>query len=173
MYDGAENALYKRVGIRARVGVMHADTLVPSSFSRDSLQLWFSPWSTLVPSSVEILVLPVPHGPKIFLRRRSAALRRSAPSARRTALVSRPHNSHLRARTARRTHPERAARTESGRAPPRGATEPLPRLTATCDLSCHAGAHLDWDAVTLSSEEQAPPSSPSKPSRPCQTVGLS
>ena len=37
-----------------------------------------------------------------------------------TALVSRPHNSHLRARTARRTHPERAARTESGRAPPSG-----------------------------------------------------
>ena len=52
----------------------------------------------------------------------------------------------------------------------RGAAEPLPRLTATCDLSCHAGAHLDWDAVTLSSEERAPPSSPSKPSRPCQTV---
>ena len=74
----------------------------------------------MVPSSVEILVLPVPHGPKIFLRRRSAALRRSAPSARRTALVSRPHISHLRARTARRTHPERAARTESGRAPPSG-----------------------------------------------------
>ena len=120
MYDGAENALYKRVGIRARCGVMHADALVPSSFSRDSLQLWFSPWRTLVPSSVEILVLPVPHGPKIFLRRRSAALRRSAPSARRTALVSRPHISHLRARTARRTHPERAARTESGRAPPSG-----------------------------------------------------
>ena len=78
------------------------------------------PWSTLVPSSVEFLVLPVPHGPKIFLRRRSAALRRSTPSARRTALVSRPHISHLRARTARRTHPERAARTESGRAPPSG-----------------------------------------------------
>ena len=78
------------------------------------------PRGALFPSSVEILVLPVPHGPKIFLRRRSAALRRSAPSARRTALVSRPHISHLRARTARRTHPERAARTESGRAPPSG-----------------------------------------------------
>ena len=60
-----------------------------------------------------------PMGPK-FSRRCSAALRRAAPSARRTALVSRPHNSHLRARTARRTHPERAARTESGRAPPSG-----------------------------------------------------
>ena len=88
-------------------------------FSMCSTTLVF-PWSTLVPSSVEILVLPVPHGPKIFLRRRSAALRRSAPSARRTALVSRPHISHLRARTARRTHPERAARTESGRAQPSG-----------------------------------------------------
>ena len=55
----------------------------------------------------------------------------------------------------------------------RGAAEPSLRLTATCDHSCHAGAHLACVAVTLSSEEQAPSSSPSKPSRPCQTVGLS
>eukprot|EP00964_Phaeocystis_antarctica_P075468 scaffold46561_cov60-Phaeocystis_antarctica.AAC.1 len=53
-----------RTGIRARVGVMHADALVPSSFSRYSLQLWFSPWRTLVSSSVEMLVLPVPYGAK-------------------------------------------------------------------------------------------------------------
>ena len=53
------------------------------------------PWSTLVPSSVEILVIPVPHGPKIFLRRRSAALRRSAASARQISLVPRSHNSRL------------------------------------------------------------------------------
>ena len=88
-------------------------------FSMCSTTLVF-PVEHFGPVTVEMLVLPVPHGPKIFLRRRSAALRRSAPSARRTALVSRPHNSHLRARTARRTHPERAARTESGRAPPSG-----------------------------------------------------
>ena len=80
----------------------------------------------------ELLVLPVPHGPKIFLRRRSAALRRSAPSARRTPLVSRPHNSHLRARTARRTRSGRAARNESGRAPPSGPTR-CSRTIATPD----------------------------------------
>ena len=58
---------------------MHADELVPSSFSRDSLQLWFSPWRTLVSSSVEMLVLPVPYGAQKIFWRRFAALRRSAP----------------------------------------------------------------------------------------------
>ena len=83
----------------------------------------------------------------------------------------------LRARTARRTHPERAARTESGRAPPSG-PERCNRTIAAPDgdlrplLPC-ACAHLDWDAVTLSGEDQAPPSLRGKPSRPCQTVGFS
>ena len=45
-------------------------------------------------SSVEILVLPVPYGAQKIFWRRSAALRRSAPSACQTAVVSRPHSSH-------------------------------------------------------------------------------
>ena len=122
MYDGAENALYKRVGIRARCGVMHADALVPSSFSRDSLQLWFSPWRTLVSSSVEMLVLPVPYGAQKIFWRRFAALRRSAPSACQTAVVSRPHSSHpgrsssahsSRARSAERVGAGAAQQTEA------------------------------------------------------------
>ena len=97
---------------------LHSSPVVHFLLSQDCLQLWFSPWSTLVPSSVEFLVLPVPHGPKIFLRRRSAALRRSAASAHQISLVPRSHNSRLWARRAQRTPPERAARDESGRAPP-------------------------------------------------------
>ena len=123
MYDGAENALYRGAGIRARCGVAHAGALVPSSFSRDSLQLWFSPWRTLVSSSVEMLVLPVPYGAQKFFWRRFAALRRSAPSACQTAVVSR-RTAATRAGAARRTRPERAARNESGQAPP---SRPGPR----------------------------------------------
>ena len=88
--------------------------------------------STLVSTSVAVSVLPVPHGPKVLLGRRSAALGRSALAARRTTLVSRPHNSHLRARTAWRTRPERAARNESGQAPPTG-PERCSRTIATTD----------------------------------------
>ena len=138
---------------------------------RDSLQLWFSPWRTLVSSSVEILVLPVPHGPKMFLTlRRWGAPRppRAEPpwSHGRTTATCGPEQLGALIQSAQR-EPSRGERHPVAR---RGAAEPLPRLTATCDLSCHAGAHLDWDAVTLSGEERAPPSSPSKPSRPCQTV---
>ncbi len=46
----------------------------------------------------------------------------------------------------------------------------MPRLTVTFDLSCHAGAHLAWDAVTLSPEAQAaPPSSLMKQTKSSST----
>ena len=72
-------------------------------------------------SSVEMLVLPVPYEKKIFWRR-SAALRRSAPSACQTAVVSRPHSSHpgrsssahsSRARSAERVGAGAAQQTEA------------------------------------------------------------
>ena len=97
---------------------LHSSPVVYFLLSQDCLQQRFYPWNTLVSTSVKILGFPMPHGPKIFLRRRYAALRRSAPSAWRVALVQRSHNSSLWARRAQRTPPERAARDESGRAPP-------------------------------------------------------
>jgi hypothetical protein len=97
---------------------LHSSPVVHFLLSQDCLQQRFYPWNTLVSTSVKILGFPMPHGPKIFLRRRYAALRRSAPSAWRVALVQRSHNSSLWARRAQRTPPERAARDESGRAPP-------------------------------------------------------
>ena len=170
MYDGAENALYKRVGIRARVGVMHADTLVPSSFSRDSLQLWFSPWRTLVSSSVEILVLPVPYGAKKIFWRRSAALRRSAPSACQTAVVSRPHSSHPRAGQLGALVQSAQRGTSRGRRHPadRGcAAEPLRRLTGALQplsprRSCTppAGRHNAVPQSTAVLTKQTNPSVP-------------
>ena len=84
-------------------------------------------------SSVEILVLPVPYGAQKIFWRRSAALRRSAPSACQTAVVSRPHSSHPlgRSSSAHSSRARSAERVGAGAVPAdRGcAAEPLRRLT--------------------------------------------
>ena len=41
---------------------------VPTCLSRDSLQLWFFPWNTLVPTSEGKCVFPVPYGTKKILK---------------------------------------------------------------------------------------------------------
>ena len=117
---------------------------------------------------------PCPIGPKIFFWRRCAAARRFAPSACRTAMVSRPHSSHpqdgassahsSRARSAERVGAGAAQQTE---------TVPLNHCVGRrvpCYPSRHAGAaRLQRDAITLC--RRAPQSSPIRPSRPCQTEG--
>ena len=113
-------------------------------------------------------------GPKFSSWRRCAAVSRSAPSACRTAMVSRPHSSHpqdgassahsSRARSAERVGAGAAQQTE---------TVPLNHCVGRrvpCYPSRHAGAaRLQRDAITLC--RRAPQSSPIRPSRPCQTEG--
>ena len=169
------NGLRRGAGIRARCGLRDAEGVVPFFFSRDSLQLWFRPRGGLrCDPPWRSWFSPCPIGPKIFFWRRCAAVRRSAPSACRTAMVSRPHSSHpqdgaslahsSRARSAERVGAGVAQQTE---------TAPINHCVgrrAPCYPYHHAGAaRLHRDAITLC--RRAPQSSPSRPSRPCQTEG--
>ena len=165
-------------GIRARCGLGDAGGVVPFVFSRDALPLHTTttlvfrvedcdpPWRSWFS--------PCPIGAKKLFWRRCAAVRRSAPSACRTAMVSRPHSSHppdgassahsSRARSAERVGAGAAQQTE---------TVPLNHCVGRrvpCYPSRHAGAaRLQRDAITLC--RRAPQSSPIRPSRPCQTEG--
>ena len=166
-------------GIRARCGLRDAEGAVPFLFSRDSLQLWFSAWRTLrCDPPWRSWFSPCPIGPNFFFWRRCAALRRSTPSACRSAMVSRPHSSHpqsvygLRSSSAHSSRARSAERVGAGAAQ-QTETAPLNHCVGRrtpCYPSRHAGAaHLQRDAITLC--RRAPQSSPSRPSRPCQTEG--
>ena len=154
-------------GIRARCGLGDAGGVVPFLFSRDALHtttLVFRvedcdpPWRSWFS--------PCPIGAKKLFWRRCAAVRRSAPSPCRTAMVSRPHSSHPQYGAARRTRPERAPRNEPRQAP----LNHCVGRRVPCYPSRHAGAaRLQRDAITLC--RRAPQSSPIRPSRPCQTEG--